>query len=754
MHLTSLLLTAAATIPAAAELPTCDASEYLPKPGLTAESSGGTIQVRWEGESGEPLALDLGVEAGQPVVRRVAVGDGSGIWRVLGQDLRPEFHVTSGKRRISEQQLRPVRALGWEITPELLETEKWNVFWDAPLVVPGLEGVNPGLPRRPDEIRRADSSFRTRSCSITTNGSRLEIGFDGLDLGIFSGRVVFTVYRGSNLLRQEAIAKTEEPSVAYIYGAGLSGIDPGGAKLVWRDPAQMWQTNRFGGGINEQPVRLRARNRVMVLERDGGSLAVFPPPHKFFFAREIEQNLGVVYYRKDGDRSIALGVRHPEREVMYQPYGNADSIWENKVARSRRFAKGNFALYNAPPGTWQRMPVYYYLSPADGPETMDRVLRFTHGDRYKPIPGHKVAISHFHTHFAEQLQDEGSLDFQPPWIEAFRGLGVNIAMMSDFHGDGHPDDPGPIRFAEQEIYFEGARRHSDRDFLIMPGEEPSENQLGGHYTTIFPRPVYWAQVREPGQPLVEEHPRYGRVYHVGSAADELEMLRREGGLVWQAHPRTKGSTGYPEAVRDHPHFLSDRYLGGAFQSLPVDQSEARLCEKRCFSTLDDMNNWAGPKYLVAEGDTYMKDPSYDIFGTLTVNYLKLDRVPGFDEDWSPVLAALRNGDFFVTTGEVLIHDSRVEGDGVERTVVADVEWTFPLEFVEVVWGDGERTGREIISATDLPAFGRHTFRIPVDARGKKWVRFAAWDSSGSGAFTQPVHFGADRNVGGRAEREP
>jgi hypothetical protein len=71
-------------------------------------------------------------------------------------------------------------------------------------------------------------------------------------------------------------------------------------------------------------------------------------------------------------------------------------------------------------------------------------------------------------------------------------------------------------------------------------------------------------------------------------------------------------------------------------------------------------------------------------------------------------------------------------------VVADVEWTFPLEFVEVVWGDGKKTDRQILPATDLPAFGRHHFQIPFDATGKKWVRIAVWDSAGNGAMVQPV----------------
>ena len=42
-------------------------------------------------------------------------------------------------------------------------------------------------------------------------------------------------------------------------------------------------------------------------------------------------------------------------------------------------------------------------------------------------------------------------------------------------------------------------------------------------------------------------------------------------------------------------------------------------------------------------------------------------------------------------------------------------------------------------STELAAFANHQYRIPFDGAGKKWVRFAAWDSAGNGAFTQPVH---------------
>ncbi len=88
-----------------------------------------------------------------------------------------------------------------------------------------------------------------------TEGARLAVTFSGLEMGIFSGELQYTVYRGSNLLRQEAIAKTNEPSVAYIYSAGLKGFDI--AKhpaVVWRDSARAWQKYEFGGATNTEPV--------------------------------------------------------------------------------------------------------------------------------------------------------------------------------------------------------------------------------------------------------------------------------------------------------------------------------------------------------------------------------------------------------------------------------------------------------------------------------------------------------------------
>jgi hypothetical protein len=729
---------------AAADPLNCNLSQYKAASGLAAAIDQEALVVTWTGAEGVELRMRLAIDAGRPVVRELAVRRRDGPWAALGGNLVPEFNVTSGKRRITNQQLNPLRSLGVEITPEIIEKEKWNAFWDAPLVVPGNPGTNPDLPRRPDEIRHASATFQTSGCEVKTDGGRLEVTFPGLTIGTFSGRLQFTVFKGTNLIRQEAIAKTDEPSVAYKYSGGLKGFSTQTQRVRWRDTGGDWQKYEFGGSANSEPVPLRARNRIATVEGQGGSVAVFPPPHKFFFSRETEINLGYVYYRKDDEKSFSVGVRHEDRDDIFRPIGTKDEWIESRIRQARNFAVGNFALYNAQPGTWQRMAVFFYLSPNPAPATQDAVLAFTSGDRYRPLAGYQTMMTHIHPPFTMELMDAGTLDRQPPWIPALRARGVNIVAMSDFHADGHMTDPGPIRLAEQQRYFEASRRHSDKEFLILPFEEPHD-YVGGHWNTFFPKPVYWTHVRKEGQAFVEQNPTYGNVYHVGSIDDVLEMVKRENGFFYTAHQRTKGSTGLLDMyIRKQPYFKSDYFLGAEYRAnVPTDLSEKRMLEWAGLTALDDMNNWTAEggiqaKYLVAATDTYMKFPEDDIYPQSYVNYVKLDRLPKFDEDWSPIVRSLRAGDFFVSSGEIVIKQFAVEGGGNQRTVAAEFDWTFPLDFVEVVWGDGQKTDRQIISASDLPPFGTKRFSVPLDVTGKKWVRVAAWDVAGNGAFSQPI----------------
>ncbi len=706
----------------------CDLSAYRPQGGLVASVADDVLSVVWSGDRDQEARLTLAVENGAPVLRELAVRRLRASWQTVAAGARPDFRVVSGRRRMSNQQMEPLRGLGVAITPEVMDRYKWDAFWDAPLDVPGLEpgqtprgNPPPDLPRAPSEVRRAAASYRVSACAVATNGSRLEVTFPGVELGVFSGRLRFTVYRGTNLIRMEILAATAEPSVAYKYDAGLSGVPiRADSRLVWRDTAGGWQEYRFGGTPNETDRVTKTSNRLLMLEQGGASLAVFPPPHTFFWAREVETNLGYNWFRKDDERTFAFGIRQAERE------------------ESDRY-QANFALYSAPPGSEQRMAIYLFPSAAPAGATLDAVLAFTHGDRFKALPGYQVMAHHYHMDLGERLLAAGSPDADIPDLDAIRATGITIAsqVSSVTAGRFRPDALDVIRAS-----VEGAKRHSDSNFLVMPDQEFYGSPLGGHTDLLFSHPVYWTG-RTAGQPFTEANPTYGTVYHVGSADDLMEMARREHVLINMPHPRTKGSTGFPDAVKDEPFFRDPAYQGVGFRwGMGLDLSETRLCDTRCLTLLDDMSNWladapGAPKYLLAITETRYKAPGDEVYASSPVNYVRLDRLPVLP-DVSPVIEALERGDYFVTSGEVLAPRVDVEGEGDRLTIVADVEWTFPLEFVEVVWGDGVSTGRQIVPATDLPPFGSHEFRIPFDAAGKAWVRFAAWDSAGNGAVAQPV----------------
>jgi hypothetical protein len=240
-------------------------------------------------------------------------------------------------------------------------------------------------------------------------------------------------------------------------------------------------------------------------------------------------------------------------------------------------------------------------------------------------------------------------------------------------------------------------------------------------------------------PFEEDVPGYGTVYHLGSAADVLRFVNETKSIMWVAHPRTKSSALFPDMYKDKDFFLSDRFIGGSWESLPADLSQKRLCEVRCFGLNDEMSNWApSPKFMLAEGDTYMKRPDDDTYPFLAINYVRMDKVPAWNESWAPVVEGIHNGNFFGSTGEILFHDWKIEGSGAKSVYTANIEYTFPLDFAEVVWSDGTNVDRKIVSLTDTTQFGTKTLRIPFDATGKKWVRLAVWDAAGDGAWTQPV----------------
>jgi hypothetical protein len=669
--------------------------------------------------------------------------------KALGVNVTPEIDKAyENEEQQGDEWIKLATSTG--LTREMVERWKWEAFWDAPLYIEGsgvrppthatsippMNGLfgQPGLPRKPEEVKRVTASYKATSCEVKSNGNRLEITFPNATAGVFAGRLQYDVYKGTNLIRQALIAKTDEPSVAFKYDGGLKGLAIAqGSKVIWKDLAGRWQDQQFGGPVSQGPATVWSQNRLILAEVPGGSIAAFPPPHIFYWARESEQNLGYSWCRKDSATTFSFGTQQAEKE------------------EDPEFLH-NYALYSARPGTWQQMRVFLYVSPEPAQTAAASAMAFTNNDRFKPLPGYQVMGHHYHVGLVERLKELGGLDARINDTESIKAAGINIFGIIDGARGASAQNREQHLEALAE-YYEAARRQSDKTFLVMPNKENLGVNLGGHSDLLVSKPTMYVPRRAAGQALVEQHPKFGKVYNLGSPADVMEMTKLENAIISMPHPRSKGSTGYPDSVKEAAHFLHEGYHGAGFRwGMGVDASETRLCEYRCMALLDEMANWYVDrpmplKQMLAISEArsdigHRGKPTYDdTYGQSPVSYVKLDRLPTVD-DMSALMNALKRGDYVVTSGEVLISSWSVEGSGNQRTVVADVEWTFPLDFVEVVWGDGQKVDRQVISAADLAPFGKKRFSIPLNAAGKKWVRFAAYDVAANGAFVNPVRLSA------------
>ena len=95
---------------------------------------------------------------------------------------------------------------------------------------------------------------------MKTDGASLVVTFPGLSMGIFAGDLQFTVYKGTNLVRMDAAAKTDEPWVAYKYDGGLKGFSTDlTPRVTWRDTGGHPQHHLFGGVVNTTLARCGRR---------------------------------------------------------------------------------------------------------------------------------------------------------------------------------------------------------------------------------------------------------------------------------------------------------------------------------------------------------------------------------------------------------------------------------------------------------------------------------------------------------------
>ncbi len=711
-RVSAIVLSVYAALSASALAVEIDLSRFRSDGPVAVERTERGLTARWPMDHGESGHLTLDLKSPESLIESLAISpDREGNSTTVLSRIAPATTLTIGQRN--------------------LERNGWTIFFDK-------------VHTRPHETHLVQlDPQRVRVESVGED--RVRIRIDKLSAASFEGELVFTLYPGSRLIHVESVLTTNEDARAIVYDAGLVGsFTTPKARIGWM--ATGGEIRRRSVDPDAVSTPLAVRHRAIVAESGAGSVAVFPPPHQYFYPLDFSDNLEFVWYgasHRGVEDRFGIGIRH-------------------RLEGDRRFVP----WFNAPPGTKQRLGVFYLLSRGDTAVALEEVKRYTRGDRFKRLPGHVTFSSHYHVEHTTDLirrqppgfeLTEDTVDDvkipsdleQPGFVKVFREMGVDIVHLAEFHFGRTPRLSASERLPQLELMHRECARLSDDGFLLLPGEEPNVH-FGGHWISFFPKPIFWILNRPERAPFVETHPRYGSVYHVGSAEDVLALLERERGLAWTAHPRIKSSTGYPDRYRTRDFYRSDRFLGAAWKAMPADLSWPRL-GTRVLDLQDDMANWGGEKYILGEVDVFKVNPNHEQYAHMNINYLRTSKVPRFEDGWATILDLLRRGEYFVTTGEILIRQFTIDGkesgerlsrDRPERSKVSiDVEWTFPLAFAEIISGDGERTHRQRIDLTDTRPFGERTLEFAAPLRGRRWARVEVWDIAANGAFTMPVWIG-------------
>ncbi len=661
---------------------------------LTTRDDG--LVLQWNAPEGRAY-IDLqfiprrGNSAAAPIIRELGING-----KAIIEEVNPNYLFWIGDRDL---ELR----------------DGWEIFFDR-------------VPTRPYSVEKG--YLTPENVNVSTTGGRATIEIEGLSSTHFAGSLAFILYHDSPFVHMEARVSTERPATAFLYHVGLAKPETEGHHVEWFDAYDNPHVNPI---LNSTASVYKTRYRSLALSNTNGSLVISPFPHQYLYPLDFADNFGYNWAGTeylDMIDGFAFGVRQP-------PMGD------------RRFVP----WVNSQPSSMQKLGVLLFLSEQSGLENLEIVKRYTRNDSFKSLEGYKTLSSHYH--------HEHSMDFinmqleqnttgvpdgleDPDFVQFFKRMGVDMVHMAEFHFGRTPGTETDQRLAELKVMHDEFARLSNDEFLLIPGEEPNVH-LNSHWLSLFPKPVYWVLNQNQGQPFEQDMPGYGTVYHVGSADDVLNLLEQENGLAWTAHPRVKGSTGFPDGYKDKDFFLSEHFLGGAWKAMPADYSKEML-GWRVLDLEDDMANWGAKKYILGEVDIFKIYEDYELFGTMNINYLKLDEIPDYEDGWRPVVDALANGEFFVTTGEVLITDFSVEGVESGETVngnesaelIADLEWTYPLSYMEIISGDGATIYRDRINLSHTTEFDSETINRNVDLSNRSWVRIEVWDIARNGAFTQPV----------------
>ncbi|WP_197051677.1 hypothetical protein [Salegentibacter sp. Hel_I_6] len=263
------------------------------------------LEVTWPSGEHETGKVYFNLKRDQPLFNKIELIKEENISEIAS-NLEPVFLLSVGER-------------------DLEKRNGWNIFFDQTAYKP-YETHLVNLEKR--EVR------------VISEGSRTKISISEVRAGEFNGSLEITLFNGSPLLNIAVVIATERDSRAIIYDAGLSGSADHWEEVFWANTDGYLQNAKVDSETKGK--NLAVKYRTVIGQTKQGSLAVFPPPHQYFYPLDNAYNLKYTWYGKDYSGKVSefgIGIRH-------------------EMLGDRR----HVPWFNAPPGTRQRLNFFILIS--------------------------------------------------------------------------------------------------------------------------------------------------------------------------------------------------------------------------------------------------------------------------------------------------------------------------------------------------------------------------------------------------------
>jgi len=307
--------------------------------GVKVDEVEAGVRVTWPISDAESGSAVFSLDPAKPLIESLGVAPAGGNATPVAAGLNPVMHLTVGSR-------------------DLKNPAGWVAFFDNP-------------PQRPHQTHPV--LVGKRRLVVSGDSSRTTVSVAEVSAASFRGDLRFTFYSKSPLIRAEAVVSTQEDGRAIVYDVGFAGVSPGWGAIDWNDTAGV--PKEVALDPNSPATPLAVSGRAIAAESDGGALAVFPEPHRFFYPQDEAFNLQFVWHGRD--------------------YGGPSSGYGIGIRQSITGDKRFVPWFNAPPGTQQHLGVFLLLTRGDGRRALDAVAKYTRGDRFKALAGYRTFTSHY-----------------------------------------------------------------------------------------------------------------------------------------------------------------------------------------------------------------------------------------------------------------------------------------------------------------------------------------------------------------------